>query len=266
MDKIQVVVSGACGRMGQEVVRMVLAQSDMQLVGAIDPMSVGADIGAIASKEPVGVSITPPPEMAQTLSALKPDVMVDFTTPAVAMENIRTALKAGVIPVVGTTGISESDLVEVKSLCEQTQGAAIIAPNFAIGAVLLMKFAAEAARHMPHVEIIELHHDRKLDAPSGTAIKTAQWIADSRGESPQAKTSEEKVPGVRGGEAYGIHIHSIRLPGLVAHQEVIFGGLGQILTLRHDSIDRQSFMPGVALAIRKARSVKGLVYGLEHLL
>ncbi|MCC6445976.1 MAG: 4-hydroxy-tetrahydrodipicolinate reductase [Armatimonadetes bacterium] len=266
MNQIDVVVSGACGRMGQEVVKTVLAQPDMALAGTIDASFAGSDIGAVTGNEPIGVQVTDASKMAQTLVALKPDVMVDFTTPAAAMSNVLTALKAGVIPVVGTTGFKDEDLDEVRRVCEETDGTALIIPNFAIGAVLLMKFAAEAARYLPYVEIIELHHDKKLDAPSGTAIKTAQWIAKSRSETPVARDSEEKVAGVRGGEAYGIHIHSVRLPGLVAHQEVLFGGLGQVLTLRHDSIDRQSFMPGVVLAVHKARECHGLVYGLENLL
>jgi 4-hydroxy-tetrahydrodipicolinate reductase len=144
---------------------------------------------------------------------------------------------------------------------------AVVAPNFAIGAVLMMLFAAQAARYLPEVEIIELHHDQKVDAPSGTAVKTAQMIQETRGAGRGSRPAEEiKITGARGGEMDGIRIHSVRLPGHVAHQEVIFGGLGQTLTIRHDSIDRTSFMPGVLMAVKKVRGHKALVYGLENLL
>jgi 4-hydroxy-tetrahydrodipicolinate reductase len=198
------------------------------------------------------------------------DVLIDFTVPESVMPNLRIALAAKVVPIVGTTGLSTDDLAEIRALCDTNGVGALIAPNFAIGAVLLMQFAQSAARYMPDVEIIEMHHERKLDAPSGTAVKTASLIAAVRdaarakGDMPGAF---ETVAGSRGGRAEGdIPVHSVRLPGFVASQEVIFGGPGQRLSLRHDSIDRASFMPGVILAIRKASSLSGLVYGLENLL
>ncbi len=198
-----------------------------------------------------------------------PDVMVDFTVPEAALPNIRAALEAGVIPLVGTTGLSPADLDDVRSLCEKHATAALVAPNFALGAVLLMRFAAEAARYLPDVEICEMHHEKKLDAPSGTAARTAELIAEARTGIPagDAPGAFEKFAGARGGRAAGdIPVHSLRLPGFVASQEVIFGAPGQRLSLRHDSIDRASFMPGVILAIRKARTLSGLVVGLENLL
>jgi 4-hydroxy-tetrahydrodipicolinate reductase len=194
--------------------------------------------------------------------------MVDFTIPASAMGNIQAALEAGVSPVVGTTGLSPADVEQVRRWTGEAGVGALIAPNFAIGAVLMMQFAAQAAKYMPDAEIIELHHENKLDSPSGTAVMTAQKIVAARETAPRPEPSGtvEKIPGGRGAVLEGVHIHSVRLPGYVAHQEVIFGGLGQTLTLRHDSMDRRSFMPGVILAVRKVRTLQGLTVGLEHLL
>lgn len=220
MAKIKVLVNGARGKMGSETVKAVLKETDLELVGQTD---IGTDL-------------------AEAIKELKPEVIVDFTTPATVMKNVKAILENGCHAVVGTTGLSPKDLEELKTLCAKNEVNCLVAPNFAIGAVLMMKFATEAAKYMPQVEIIELHHDKKLDAPSGTALKTAEMIG-------------KKVP-----------IHSVRLPGLVAHQEVIFGGVGQTLTIRHDTINRESFMPGVLMAIHKVKKIKGLVYGLEHLL
>ena len=220
---IRVAVSGAAGRMGSTTCAAVEGADDMELVARIDP----------------SLAV----ELAEALSEHRPDVLVDFSVPASAVANIRTAVAAGVHVVVGTTGF---DLDELRGL----QGANIfVAPNFAIGAVLMMMFAAEAARHMRGAEIIELHHDRKLDAPSGTAALTAQRMHEAVPERPAPP------------------IHSVRLPGLVAHQEVILGDVGQTLTIRHDSLERESFMPGVLLAVRAVGSLEEpLVVGLERLL
>jgi 4-hydroxy-tetrahydrodipicolinate reductase len=220
---IRVAVSGAAGRMGSTTCTAVEGADDMELVARIDP-SLGL-------------------ELADALSDKRPDVLVDFSVPSSAVANIRTALQAGVHVVVGTTGF---DLDDVRGL----EGANIfIAPNFAIGAVLMMQFAAQAAKHMRSAEIIELHHDRKVDAPSGTAALTAQRMHEAVPDRPAPP------------------IHSVRLPGLVAHQEVILGDVGQTLTIRHDSIDRESFMPGVLLAVRSVGSLdERVVVGLEQLL
>jgi 4-hydroxy-tetrahydrodipicolinate reductase len=183
------------------------------------------------------------------------------------MESVKKILQNKAHAVVGTTGLTSTNLAELEKLCEKNKVNCLVAPNFAIGAVLMMKFSKEAAHYMPEVEIIELHHERKADSPSGTAIKTAEMIlADREGVKREAAKSIEKVKNARGGELGGIHIHSVRLQGLVAHQEVIFGGLGQTLKIRHDTISRESFMPGVIMAVRKVRNLKGLVYGLENLL
>jgi 4-hydroxy-tetrahydrodipicolinate reductase len=194
-------------------------------------------------------------------------VVVDFTRAEAAFANAQKALGAGVSPVVGTTGMSPEQIDTLRRLAEERSTGAIVAPNFALGAVLLMRFAAQAARYLPEVEIIELHHEKKADAPSGTAIKTAEMIRAARAPERVARPTETiLVDGSRGGDFDGIRIHSVRLPGYVAHEEVIFGGVGQTLTLRHDSIDRISFMPGVLMACKRVRGLNRLVYGLEHLL
>ncbi len=220
MTKIKVLVNGAKGKMGSETVKAVQKEADLELVGQID---LGDDLAAAIKKDKV-------------------QVVVDFTQPDVAMKNVKTILENGAHAVIGTTGLTDKNLKEIEKLCSANKVNCLVAPNFAIGAVLMMKFSAEAVKYMPKAEIIELHHDKKLDKPSGTAIKTA-------------KLMRKEVP-----------IHSVRLPGLVAHQAVIFGGLGQTLTIRHDSLNRESFMPGVVMAIRKIKDQKGLIYGLEKIL
>ena len=249
---ITVAVSGALGRMGREVVAAVGAEADLRLVAEVD-------------KED---------SLGEVLASAKPMALVDFSVPDSVLGNIETALANGVVPIVGTTGLSPSDIAIVRELCCQYEIGALIAPNFAIGAVLLMRFARDAAKYMPDAEIIEMHHEKKLDAPSGTAAKTAEMIAEGRENAvPTTLPTEafEKIPGSRGGKGVGdVPIHSVRLPGFVASEMVIFGGLGQTLTLRHDSIDRKSFMPGVILAVRHAPVLAAnggeLVYGLENLL
>jgi 4-hydroxy-tetrahydrodipicolinate reductase len=220
MAKIKVLVNGAKGKMGIEAVKAVQKETDFELVGQ-------TDLGD---------------NLAQAIKENKAEVVVDFTLPSAVMNNVRSILQSGAHAVVGTTGLTADNLSEIQKLCAENNANCIVAPNFAIGAVLMMKFAKEAARYLPESEIIEFHHPQKVDKPSGTALKTAQMIG-------------RDVP-----------IHSVRLPGLVAHQEVIFGGLGQTLTIRHDTINRESFMPGVIMAIRKVKETRGLVYGLEQLL
>ncbi|MBO8128832.1 MAG: 4-hydroxy-tetrahydrodipicolinate reductase [Peptococcaceae bacterium] len=261
-----VVISGANGRMGREVIRAISKESDIQLVGAVDLGEVGQDAGVLAGIGATGVILSN--DLASVLEEVKPQVMVDFTTPAVVADNVRLALDHGVRPVVGTTGMSQEDLADIRERCRKKGLGGVVAPNFAIGAVLMMAFAETAAKYFPAAEIIEMHHDQKLDAPSGTAIKTAENIARVRHDHRQNENTEvTKIDGVRGGAFNGgIRLHSVRLPGLVAHQEVIFGGQGQTLTIRHDSISRESFMPGVILAIRKVTELHELVYGLENLI
>lgn len=253
--------------MGREVIRAVKAESDMQIVGAVDIAQVGIDAGMDAGVGPIGIEISK--DLDRAIKDSRPDVVIDFTHPSVAMANARIILEAKVHAVIGTTGLTEANLKEIKSLCSSNKVNCIVAPNFAIGAVLMMMFSRTAAKYMPNVEIIELHHDKKADAPSGTALKTAELILQSEAAKGLVKgkpAETEKLDGARGGSMQGIHIHSVRLPGFVASQEVIFGGVGQTLKIRHDSLSRESFMPGVVMAIRKVRTVEGLVYGLENIL
>jgi 4-hydroxy-tetrahydrodipicolinate reductase len=224
---IKVIVNGAKGKMGQETIKAVQKEADLMLVGQTD---LGSDL-------------------AKTIKDTGADVVVDFTVPQTVMNNIKVILANGAHGVIGTTGTTEADLQAVKALADKHKVNCLIAPNFAIGAVLMMRFAAEAARHMAKAEIIELHHDRTVDKPSGTAARTAELI-------------EAAAP-----DAGPVPIHSVRLPGLVAHQEVILGDVGQTLTIRHDSTDRHSFMPGVLLAVRRVGTLtESPLVGLEHLL
>ncbi|MCL6634150.1 MAG: 4-hydroxy-tetrahydrodipicolinate reductase [Peptococcaceae bacterium] len=264
---IRVVVTGANGRMGREVVKAIWGAEDMELVGAVDWQGEGVDVGFLVDAGRTGISIER--DLGEVLKRTRPDVAVDFTGPGAAYQNVVTCLERRVRPVVGTTGMNPEQIKEILERSEKEGIGGLIAPNFAVGALLMIKFAREAVRYFPHVEIIELHHDQKVDAPSGTAIKTAEALIEQRGgEFRQGLATEvEKIPGVRGGDfAGGIRIHSVRLPGLVAHQEVIFGGLGQTLTIRHDSITRESFMPGVLYGIRRAMHLERVVYGLDRLL
>lgn len=253
---------GALGRMGAEVCRAVVADPETVLVAAIDPQAAGEKIAT-------GGGIVIVSEEIDTISQAEADVVVDFTHPSAVMGNIRWCVGHAVDVVVGTTGLSDADLEEIRRLIteEGDESNVFVAPNFAIGAVLMMRFAAQASRFLPHAEIIELHHNNKADAPSGTALATARAVVDARGDAPtDGVASVESVPGARGGNVDGVVIHSVRLPGLVAHQEVILGGQGQTLTIRHDSTDRTSFMPGVMLAVKRIRHHPGLTIGLEQLL
>ncbi len=263
MPRIRVLVIGTAGRMGREVVRAVSAQGDMSLVAAVDRSGVGKDAGTVAGLDPIGVTIAG--SVSDAIQQQSPDVSVDFSLPGAVMDNARAVVGARVACVIGASGLTEDDLVELAALCEQHKTPAFYTPNFAIGAVLMMQFAAQAARYMDAVEIIELHHATKLDSPSATAARTARLMAEQAGSKVAPHPSGDHGP-ARGTAVEGIPIHSVRLPGLVAHQEVIFGGLGQTLTIRHDSTGRDSFMPGVLLAIRKIRSLTGLTVGLEKLL
>ena len=260
----KVIVNGACGRMGRTVLNAVWTDEELELAGAVD-IKGGMDIGELIGTAKTGIIVG---ESLQTvIDNVKPDVMVDFTRPDVVFKNACTAIENHVSPVIGTTGLSDESKDKLNELALKNDTPAFIAANFAIGAVLMMMMAKEAAKYLPNVEIIELHHDQKLDAPSGTAITTAEMISEVRKPMKQGHPDEtEKLTGARGAQINGIPIHSVRLPGYVAHQEVIFGGLGQTLTIRHDSIDRTSFMPGVLLACKKIRGLKGLVRNLDKIM
>ena len=261
--EIKVIVSGALGKMGRQTAQAVQQDQDLQLVGLIDVRAREGQPGGTADHLPLPAEN----DLEAWLERSPADVMIDFTNPQAVYNNAKIALQHKVNCVIGTTGLNEVELKQLERFAVENEVGVAVIPNFAIGAVLMMKLAQEAARYFPDVEIIELHHDQKMDAPSGTAIKTAEMIAEQRQARPPRNSLEfEKIAGARGGEMNGIRIHSVRLPGFVAHQEIIFGGVGQTLTIRHDSLDRVGFMPGVVMTAKKIIGIKGLVYGLEKLL
>jgi len=239
---IKVGVLGAKGRMGAEVCRAVEAADGLELVVGVD---VGDERDALTDAE----------------------VVVDFTTPGAVMDNLKWCVERGLHVVVGTTGFDDARIAEVEALVATNSGVGVVvAPNFGIGAVLMMRFAAAAAPHFESVEIIELHHPQKIDAPSGTARRTAEMIAAARGDQRSPDATTQEVAGARGADVGNVRIHAVRLAGLVAHQEVLLGGHGETLTIRHDSLTRESFMPGVLLAVRSVASRPGLTVGIESLL
>ena len=275
---IPVIVAGALGRMGAEVVKAVCAAPDTTLVAAVDnsPGQEGEDIGLALGLGELGVAISSDLEgtLCQASQGAKGQgpgqgaVLVDFTHPSVVHENTRAAIAYGVHPVIGTTGLSPEQLQELAVFAHKAGMGGAVIPNFSVGMVLLQQAAAAAARFYDFCELTELHHNRKADAPSGTCLKTAELIEDlGKPFNPPQVEEHETLPGCRGGERpSGLRLHSIRLPGLVAHQEVMFGAAGETYTLRHDTIDRSAYMPGVLLTVRRVRQLEGLVYGLERLL
>jgi len=260
---IRVVVNGALGRVGREVVKAVLAEPDMRLVGATE-VSVSQPY-LPAPDYPELVPFTS--NLGSLVVKTRPDVIVDFTRSTVAMDAVRVAMPMGVSVVTGTTGLSDGEVAEIRGLCEKHGVSAVVAPNFSLGAVLLMHLATIACRFFDNVEVIELHHDQKLDAPSGTAIRTARMMAETRGTRfVYPPTEKEVLQGARGGEIEGIAVHSVRLPGVMASQEVLFGSRGQTLAIRHDATSRESYMPGVILAVKQCAGGCGFVLGLDKLM
>lgn len=238
---INVIINGANGRMGQVTQTAIAQENDLQLVACTNHGD----------------------NLANTITQTNADVVVDFTLPDCVYDNAKIIIDAGARPVIGTSGLTLEQVNSLKQHCADKNRGGIIAPNFSLGAILMMKYAQDAARYLPNVEIVEMHHQHKVDAPSGTAAKTAQMIADTQANS--APTQSPKDP-ARGDHHHGVPIHSVRLPGYFAHQAVIFGGDGETLTIRHDGMDRTSIMPGVMLACRKVMALDHLVYGLDELL
>jgi 4-hydroxy-tetrahydrodipicolinate reductase len=258
---IRVGVFGAAGRMGSTVCQAVLDDPELDLVAAVDPHHVGMDLRQVARVD-ADLVVAPGPDALLDAGA---EVVVDFTHLDAACENLTWAADHGVHAVVGTTGFAQDDLDRFAA--SFTRSGCLIAPNFAIGAVLMMRFAEIAAPFFETAEVIELHHDGKLDAPSGTAMQTVERMAAASGDWGADPTRTEVLPAARGAEGpAGIHVHSVRLRGLVAHQEVLLGTTGQTLTVRHDSYDRSSFMPGVVLAVKAIGDRIGLTVGLDALL
>lgn len=250
---IRVAVCGACGKMGTEVVKAVVADENMELVAKIDLLCIG---------EKIYKTIEEAVEVAEI------DVLVDFTQPTSIFDNAKKCLNLGIRPVIGTTGLADAQISELEKLSKEKGVSCLIAPNFTTGAVLMMMFAKQAAKYFDNAEIIELHHNQKKDAPSGTAIKTAQLMAEAKDNFAQGNCAEEElIKGSRGGKSYSdIHIHSVRMPGYIASQEVIFGASGQIFKIRHDSMDRTCYMKGVIMAINHVMKNNEFVYGLDNIL
>jgi 4-hydroxy-tetrahydrodipicolinate reductase len=264
--------------MGAEVVKAVCQAPDCSLVGAIDttPGSEGQDVGLALGLGELEVAISADFEgsLCQASQAVRRSgpgggaVLVDFTHPSVVYEHTRGAIAYGVHPVIGTTGLTPAQLADLGTFAEKAAMGGAVIPNFSVGMVLLQQAAAAAARFYDFAELTELHHNRKADAPSGTCLKTAELMEElGKSFNPQQVEEHETLAGCRGGLRHsGLRLHSVRLPGLVAHQEVMFGAAGETYTLRHDTIDRSAYMPGVLLTVRKVRQLPGLVYGLERLL
>lgn len=258
----RILVAGATGKMGQEVIRFLATIPDYKIVGALAKDHIGEDSGVIAGLQPNKISISG--SIEDSLSA-NPDILIDFTRQEAALSHIKAAVHNKVPCIVGTTGFIQDDFKTIKQWAKANNTPVFIAPNFSLGAVLMMRFAQEAAKYFSWAEIIELHHEKKVDAPSGTALRTASLMQESRPKfnSPPKETTNFPSRGLNNN---GIHIHSVRLPGLLAHQEVLLGNTGEVLTIRHDSTSRESFMAGIKLAIEKIDSLHGLVIGLESLL
>ncbi len=259
---IRVGVVGAMGKMGQEVVKAVCEDNELDLVCAVDINNID---GMVCPKSEIRII----GDLKSAIQMHKPDVMIDFTQPKFVFENAKTCLQNGVRPVIGTTGLTDEQIAELKNLAESNGLGCLIAPNFSTGAVLMMMFAKQAAKYFDNAEIIELHHNQKKDAPSGTAIKTALMMSETGKMTFEKGNCEEKetIEGSRGGKSYSdIRIHSVRMPGYIASQEVIFGASGQIFKIRHDSMDRQCYMAGVTLATKYVAENNNFVYGLENIM
>lgn len=260
---IKVAVVGACGKMGREVIKMVNSEPDFRLVCAIDKLNTGENISK-------GIHIES--DLKSALKVHEIDVIVDFTQPSTIFENIKIYMEENIKAVIGTTGLSTLEIEEIQRLSKEKNTGIIIAPNFSIGAVLMMKFAAAASKYFSNAEIIEFHHNQKKDAPSGTSIKTAQMMIENNDNFKLGNCPEEEIiQGSRGGEFAEsgkgkIQIHSVRMPGFVASQEVIFGSDGQTLKIRHDSINRECYMSGVKFAVNYVYKNNEFVYGLENIL
>ena len=262
MEPIRVVVQGALGRVGREVLNALSREPETKLVGAIDrgfaedSLSLPDSSGTIPFSE----------NLDHILTNCQPDVLVDFSIAQATMPAVRKATKQGVNLVIGTTGITTDELNEIEQLATTHQVGIVVAPNFALGAVLMMHLAKIAGKYLDHAEIIELHHHLKVDSPSGTALATARAMAASRGKPFQRPPEQKQTSNSRGEQVDGVTIHSVRLPGLMAHQEVILGAAGQTLSLRHDTINRECYVPGVIIAIKEVIKRQGLIYGLDTLL
>ncbi len=263
LEPIRVVINGALGRMGQVVTKAVVCEPGLRAVGAVEKEVTQQYLPLTEAPELIPLSS----DLDSLLKICDADVVVDFTTAEASMVAARIAIKQKVNMVIGTTGLSEENLAEIGNLCQTYKVGVVVAPNFSLGAALLIHLSKFAARFFDHAEIIEMHHDKKADAPSGTSIATARAMLQARGRPfTYPKATREVLSNTRGGELDGIAIHSVRLPGFMAGQEVVFSGAGETLSLHHNAINRECYLPGVILAIREVTKRKGLTYGLDALL
>lgn len=241
---MKVLINGAAGKMGQIAVQAITTDQKLKLVGV-------AERGD---------------NLRQKIIDSKAEIVIDFTTAAVVFEQSQIIINSGARPIIGTSGLSREQITALEKMCAEKKLGGIIVPNFSIGAVLMMRYAQEAARYFPNAEIIEMHHNQKQDAPSGTAMKTAELIANARNAPIHPLSEKELLPGARGATLQQVPIHSVRLAGLLAHQIVVFGNQGELLTIRHDTTHREAFIAGIQLACHKVVDLKNLIYGLEHLI
>ncbi|MGP4083037.1 4-hydroxy-tetrahydrodipicolinate reductase [Pseudalkalibacillus sp. R45] len=264
-ENIRIIIAGPRGKMGKEAVKMVNGTTHFTLAAVVDTKNAGKTLNELEDQPNLDLPVYD--DFLTCINEIEADVLIDLTKPESGKKHLEAALENGIRPVIGTTGFTDEEIQKFTKLAEEKELGAVIAPNFAVGAILMMKFAQMAAKYMPDIEIIEKHHDQKLDAPSGTAVKTAQMIKEVREPKVQGHPDEkEDMEGARGAEEDGLRIHSVRLPGLVAHQEVLLGTTGQTLSIKHDTIDRSAFMPGVKMAVETVMKLDVLVYGLENLM
>lgn len=263
---IKIAVAGALGKMGKEVVKAVLNADDTLLVSAIDIQGANTDIGLAATGKECGILVET--NLEEAIKTKKPDVIIDFTQPDGIYDHVCLYMQYGIKSVIGTTGLKDTQIARLKDMSKNKNTGCLIAPNFSTGAVLLMMFAKQAAKYFNNAEIIELHHNQKKDAPSGTAIKTAQLMAEANSDFTLGNCQEtELIQGSRGGTSEAnIHIHSVRMPGYIASQEVIFGAAGQIFKISHDTMDRSCYMAGVLLAVRHVFKNNDFIYGLDNIM
>ena len=263
MEPIRVVINGALGRMGQEITKAVVRDPGLKAVGAVEKEVTQKYLPLAEVPELILLSS----DLSSCLRRCDPDVVVDFTNAEVSMEAARVAIKQKINMVIGTSGLSEENLAEIEQLCKANKVGAVVAPNFSLAAALLIHLSKFAAKFFDHAEIIEMHHDKKADAPSGTAIATARAMLQTHGKPfIYPEVTREVLSNTRGGQMDGIAIHSLRLPGFIAGQEIIFSGAGETLSLHHNTISRECYLPGVILAIKEVKKRKGLTYGLDALL
>ncbi|MFN8577188.1 MAG: 4-hydroxy-tetrahydrodipicolinate reductase [Candidatus Sericytochromatia bacterium] len=263
----KVLITGVAGKMGLEASKTIINSKDFEIVGAVGHKShIDEDIGQLAFSKNIGIEIKN--NFEEVLESSKPDLLLDLSNAEYGYKYIMKSIDKGIKCVSGSTGFSIQQLNDIEEMCEKKSQTVIIAPNFSIGAILMMKFSEMASKYFDNIEIIEMHHENKKDSPSGTAIKTAEMISKNNKKFNFNLPSEtlEKVDGCRGGKINNINIHSIRMSGFVATQEVLFGGLGQVLTIKHQTINREAYMDGLLFSLKKALEIKGYIYGLENLI